>query len=1027
MSLSSLSVKRPIFITCVIIAIVVFGAFCFKNLPIDLFPDVNIPTVSVSTIYAGAGPNEIETLVTKPLEDSFSNIAGVKKMTSKSYEGMSQVTIEFNQGVDSKYAEQLVRDKVNQTKSKFPDETKEPVITKVDLSALPVLMVILNGDLPDAELFDLADQMIKPQLEQVDKVGSVEVLGGRKREIQVLLDRNILRQKQISVSQVAAQLAAAGDNIPSGNVDSGLSQKTFRSLGEFKTTKDVANTVVSLFGNENGLRVSDLGTVKDTVIDEKVRLTANGKKAILLQIFRQSGSNTVAVTETVKKKIESISAELKTMPGSPALTIVIDSSTQIKNEIADVYETIIIGIILTILTVFVFLNNSRSTFITGLSLPISLIGAFSLIYLSGFSVNIVTLLSLSLAVGLLIDDAIVVIENIFRRIELGEKVLEATINGCKEIQISVTAISLVVISVFLPFAFMQGTVGQFLKQFGLTVGYSMAISLFVALTVVPMLTAYMVKDSEDHHQKSWLQKLLLFFDRFQTWLSEKYESSLVIILRNPKKIVAITLVIFIVCSLSLLKVSKSFMPEQDNGTLLVNLEKKPGTNLDGMEEVARKVEGIINQHPDVKITTVIIGSRNGEKNKSTMFISLKDIGERKTTTSEFKTWLRPQLDVVADANPIIQNFDITGAGGAQPLMIDLTSSDGELLDKYAKTLIAKLKQDQRLKDVDSSVEDGKPEFQIVLNDKSAETYGVNTRTMGYELRGQIEGHTPSKFREKGKEYDVRVRLKEDQRNLEKNFYDTYIPNINYRQVRLADVAQGKNAETVNSIARLNRARHIQITADVAPGFGLGDILQDLQGYIKTELKLPPEVRLSYAGNSDMYGEMMSSMLIAFAFCIFLIFLILSSLYESFITPFTILISLPLALCGAFVALFFTQNSLNIYAFFGIFMLLGVAGKNSILLVDFIVQRIAEGMDRTSAIISAGKDRLRPILMTSFALIAGAIPIAIGLNPASKLRTSMGVSIIGGLISSTILTLIVVPVVFVYIDRFRLWLKKSSKK
>ena len=1026
MSLSSISVKRPIFITCVIIAIVVFGTFCFKNLPIDLFPDVNIPTVSVSTVYNGAGPNEIETLVTKPLEDSFSNIAGVKKLTSKSYEGISQVVVEFEQGIDSKYAEQLVRDKVNQTKSKFPEETKEPVITKVDLSALPVLMVILNADLPDGELFDLADQTIKPQIEQVDKVGSVEVLGGKKREIHVLLDRELLKNRQISVSQVASQLASAGDNIPSGNISSGLSQKTFRSIGEFKNTKDVANTVVSLFGNENPLRISDLGTVKDTIEDEVVRITAAGKKAILLQIFRQSGSNTVAVTDAVKKKIDIVSKDLDKMKGSPKLTIVVDSSTQIRNEIADVYETIIIGIILTIFTVFIFLNNSRSTFITGLSLPISLVGSFTMIYLSGFSVNVVTLLSLSLAVGLLIDDAIVVIENIFRRIESGEKVIAATLNGCREIQISVTAISLVVISVFLPFAFMKGTVGQFLKQFGLTVGYSMAISLFVALTVVPMLTAYMIKDTEDHHKKNWLQKLLLFFDHFQTWLSVKYEKALVIILRNPLKMLGISILVFIICTASLVKVSKSFIPEQDNGTLLVTLEKKPGTSLDGMEEVAQKVNSIISQNPDLKIATMIIGSRNRESNKSTIFISLKDTGIRKHTTSEFKEWLRPRLAEVADANPIIKNFDISGSGNSQPLMIDITSNDGEQLDKYANILLAKLKADKRLKDVDSSVEKGKPEFQILLDDKKAETFGVNTKTMGYELRGQIEGHTPSKFREKGKEYDVRVRLKEDQRNLEKNFYNTYIPNINYRLVRLADVAQGKNAETVNSIARLNRARHIQITGDVAPGFGLGDVLQDINSFIANDLKLPPEVRLSYAGNSDMYAEMMSSMLIAFAFCIFLIFLILSSLYESFITPLTILVSLPLALCGAFLALFLTNNSLNLYAFFGIFMLLGVAGKNSILLVDFIVQRMNEGASRVDAIISAGKDRLRPILMTSFALIAGAIPIAIGLNPASKLRTSMGVTIIGGLITSTILTLIVVPVVFLYIDRFRNWLKKAPK-
>lgn len=1031
MNFAEISVKRPILITCVMIAMMTLGIFFFRQMSVDMFPDANIPTLSIQTIYAGAGPSEIETLVTKPLEEALSNIAGIKKIASKSYEGVSVVIAEFSQGIDSKYAEQLVRDKVNQAKPKFPEDTKEPVIKKLDMSALPILYVSLSANLDDTQLFDLADQVIKPRIEQTEKVGSVEIMGGRKREVHVLLDRKKLAERKLSVLQVASQIGASGQNIPSGKINVGQRESVFRAMGDFRDTKDIENTLVNLYGNEYPTRVSDIATVVDTVQDESNRVTMNGRKVLIMQIYKQSGSNTIAVTDTVKKKIEELEAEVKNMPGSPELATILDGSKDIREEVDDVYLTLLISIVLTVITIFFFLGSVRSTLITSISLPLAIIGSCSVLYFLGCSVNLVSLMAMSLAVGLLVDDAVVAVENIYRRIERGEKVREAVIRGGGEIQMSLTAITMVVIAVFLPISFMKGMVGQFLKQYGLTICVTMAISLFVAVTIVPMLIAYLSEHNSARGAKKRLAAgFMEFSERFQVWLTEKYASLLAYVLANRTKTMIVALGVFAVSIASIVGVTKNFIPDFDSGTVMVSLEREPGTNLDGVMPDLYKVERIAKTSPEVERVFVVGGTQyGGESNKGMVAITLKD--KRALTTTEFKEWLRPLLKEVAYAKPTVQSYDSTGGATTQPLVIDLMGADGELLEKYADILLAKLQGDPRLKDVSYTLKKNKPEFQVALNESVSRQYGVNSKTMGLELRGIVEGLTPAKFRQKGYEYDVRVRMRPDQRNLKKDFAEIQVPNMNYRLVRLADIAEGKDAVSVASIERQNRSRHVQFTADLAPGVGLGDVVVAIDKMIKDEVKLPPQVRYQYSGNSDYYNEMMTSVTVAIGFAVLFIFLILSSLYESFVTPFTILLALPLALCGAFAALFVFKASFDMFAIFGIFMLLGVAGKNSILLTDFILQRIKEGNDRTKAIILAGRDRLRPILMTSFALIAGAVPIAVGINKASEMRSSMGLVIIGGMISSTLLTLVVIPVVFVYIDEFRIrmnkWIQKTLGK
>lgn len=1033
MSIASVSIKRPIFMTSVMIAIMIAGWAAFKSMSVDLFPDVSIPVITVQTVYPGAGPAEIETLVSRPIEEKISTIAGIKRLTSRNFEGMSLVIVEFESSVDAKYAEQQVRDKINIAKADLPDGTEDSVITKFDPSDTPILFVTLTADLPDAELFDLADEVVKPRFEQVKNVGSIDLFGGREREIHVVLDREKLRQREISVTQVASQVAVSGENIPSGKVSRGAHELVFRGLGEFSSVREIEDTLVNLWGNEVPTRVADVGTVLDTLKDETTRGFSKGRKVILLKVFRQSGSNTLEVVDAVKKQIGVITEQIKEMKGNPQLDVVVDTSTKIRDNVYDVYETIIIGIVLTVLTVLFFLGSLKTTLITALSLPISLIGTFVVLKLAGFTINLVTLLALTLAVGLLIDDAIVVIENIYRRMELGEKSIEASDKGAGEIQMAVFAITLVVMAVFVPVAMMSGTIGQFLKSFGLTVAFAMAISYFVAMTVMPMLTAYFGGSGHGHggEDKSiWGQtvgRLIRLFDRFQTWLENIYERFVKVTLTYSKTTIFATVLIFLGSLWTATQVPFEFIPDDDSGEVSVTLELAPGSSLDGTTKVAAEVDKIIMSNPEVNFTVYNAGNLYNEANKADFIIVLN--AKRDITTLDFREKLRGQLAHLKEtANPIVKKFDASGASGGQPITLNIVSPDPKLLEESAEKVLAFMKNDSRYKDVDSNFRTGKPEFQIKVKPGAAKEYGINTSTLGGELRAQVEGVEAAKFREKGREYEVRVRMKEDERDLKEMFTKTWVPNINRKLVRLQDIATGEEIGGPATIERQNRARYIQITAAPAPGVGLSELITDVVKFMTVgENKLHPDVRFSFAGEAENMQEMAQSTIIAILAATIMIYLILSSLYESFITPITIMVALPLAVSGAFLGLWVTGKTMNFFVVLGLFLLVGVAGKNGILVVDFAKQKMDEGMDRFNALVAAGKTRLRPILMTSFALIAGYVPIVIGLNPASRTRTSMGVALIAGVLLSTILTLIVVPALFVYVDRFRIWANKIGSR
>lgn len=1030
MNLIEMSVKRPIFITCIVISMLAIGYLSFKRLPVDMFPNVTFPVIMVNTPYPGAGPSEIETLVSKVLEDEFSSIPGIKSLRSISRESLSTVVVEFNLKNDISAAESQVRDRITTAKRRLPDDVQEPIIRRLDPANMPVAIVALKADAPPAKLFEIADEQIRSALEQINDVGQVTVIGGRKREIRIELDQKKLKKFELSASAISNRLASSGQNIPIGKFSDQSAETIFRALGEFHSLKDIESTIISFVGNDVPITIQSVGQVVDSLADETSRTLVNGEPHILLMIFKQSGSNTIKVADAIQAKVNQLNEKLKDQPEKIELHVAWDNSHAIRANVADVQESILIGIALTILVVLLFLGNFRSTFITSLALPNSLLGAFILMVWAGFTINVMSLLALSLAVGLLVDDAIVVRENIFRHIEEGSNPYTAAILGTKEVALAVIATTMAVISVFAPVGFLSGIVGQFFKEFGLTVCFTMLISLFDALTIAPMMSAYLAGNI--HKKPSQLYRYtiglpLTLFEYVQRFMDIVYAYVLRFTLKVPLLVIAGAIILF-VGSLKLAKhIPTTFMSPQDFGEFAVGLEMPPATSLPAMYEVANKVDETIRANPEVARSILTVGSREGASNVAEFFVQLVPSKQRQINTTDFKERMRTQLQEFAYASPKVKDIDIVG-GGMRPFTLNLVGQNLDEVAKVATALTEKLKTHPALKDVDMNYRPGKPEVQVVIDRAKAESFGVSTSVAGLELRTLIEGAIPAVLREMGQEYDIRVRLKDSQRNLAKIFPDTYVPNINYSMVRLPNISHLNESQVAATINRQDRGRYIQINADMAAnGPGMKAAIDDINKIFKEEIKLGPDMRYMFVGQAESFSELMENMQVALGLAILFIFLVLASLYESFITPFTIMLVLPLAISGALGALYITGKSLEINSMIGFILLLGLASKNSILLVDYANQQLQKGLSLRDAILMAGKTRLRPILMTTMALIMGMLPIAIGLNEASKQRTSMGIAVIGGLISSTLLSLVVVPAAYSYIERFRAFCSRIGRR
>lgn len=1018
MNLSSLSIKRPIFISCVVSLMLILGVICLGKMPVDLFPDVTFPIVGVQVTYPGASPIDMEKQVSKLIEDELGSLSGLKTMTSNNLDSVAMIILEFRLGTDIKEAEQQVRNRLGNIRRNLPNDIYEPKVFRFDPADQPVITLAITSKLPAGEAYDVANELIKPQFERLNDIGKVDVIGGRKTEIQILVDKNKIQDRQISMLQISKRVEETSKDIPIGKVENPLKELLMRTNGEFSSIEEIKNVNVNFVGSDRAVLLKDVGRVERGLEDQKTMASIKGSPALLLQVYKQSGSNTVAVTDAVKKSLEKVNKYLTDKKIDAKVQIVRDMSRPIRLNVVDVNESILIGILLCVVVVFFFLGSGRSTFITGMALPNSLLGGFVVMYAMGFSINMMTLLALSLAVGLLIDDAIVVRENIFRHMEMGKDPKSAALEGTTEVAQAVVATTLVVIAVFGPISFLSGIIGQFFKQFGLTIVFTMLISLFDAFTVAPMLSAYMASPAEHNKGNGPIARILKAFDRFQTRLEDTYERLLEKTLKFPKTVLALGVLIFVASMMTVPFIPKTFLPQADNGEFGITIEMPVGTSLQGTATFTKGIEELLNKDPAVDMVLTTVGSTTGEANKANLFVRLVEKKLRTMTTTQMKSKIREELKPFNE-KAVVEIGDIDAVNsGQKPFNLNVTGDNLDELAAYAAKLKERISKIPGLVDVDTGFRAGKPEFHVVFDRMKSEHLGVSTVMAGAELRNRTEGAEAAVYREKGIEYKVRVRFEEQYRDLRSQFNTTLVPNANNNMIPLNRIAKPDDALGFSQINRQNKSRFINIGANLGPNGSLGSVTEAVQKIVKEELPPPPGIDYRFQGQAEDFQDLISSMLLAIFLGVLFIYLVLSSLYESFVTPFTILLALPLAMCGAMVALLVFGKSIDIFSLIGIVLLLGVVAKNSILLVDYTKQMEHAGLPRNEAIVKACRTRLRPILMTSLALISGMIPIAIGLNEASAMRTSMGIAIIGGLISSTLLTLLIVPAAYGFVDNFR---------
>ncbi len=1028
MNLAELSIKRPIFITCLVLLMIVLGLISYKKMPVDQFPDVTFPIVFAEVLFPGASPIDVERQISKIIEDEVSSLPGLETVSSYNYDSVAILVIKFKLGTDIKESEQQVRNRINNIRNKLPKDAKEPVVRRFDPADQPIMSIAINSKLRADDLYDIANEKVKPILERVQDVGLVRIVGGQKKEIQIIVDKNKLQDHRLSMNQVAQKIQDTSKDIPIGKFESNSNETTLRTVGEFSDLEQIRDVSVNFLGSDRPVRLGEIAAINESLEKPKRFSSINGENALFLQVYKQSGANTVAVAERIRLQLEKVNLLLVEKKIDAKAILVRDGSVPVALNVQDVRESIFLGIILCVLVVFFFLGSARSTFITGLALPNSLLGGFIIMYVMGFSINIMTLIALSLAVGLLIDDAIVVRENIFRHLQMGKKPIAAALEGTKEVSMAVIATTLVVIAVFGPIAFVPGIVGQFFKQFGLTVVFTMLISLFDAFTVAPMLSAYLATGNEHKKGTGIISRMLQAFDRFQTRLENTYERILRWATVKRKTVLGAALALFVASLFLSNFISKTFIPANDYGEFSVTLELPVGTSLGATHLFAKEIESIIKGQAEVDLVAMTVGSATFESNKADFFVHLLPKKQRNgKSTTDVKQLLREKFTARAkDAIIAVTDVDISG-GGQKPLNLYIVGDDLDQLSKYTLELQKRISNVPGLIDVDTNFRAGNPEFHVVFNRDKSEALGVSTIAAGAELRNRTEGAVPAVFRKNGIDYNIRVMFAEKDKDLMKNFATTFVPNQNMNMVPLSRVATAEKKVGFSQINRQNKGRFIAITANLGPKGSIGDATVQIEKIINNDLKPPLGISYKFEGQAQDFKDLMTNMLIAVGLGVLLIYLVLSSLYESFIIPFTILLALPLAISGAFIALFVFGKSIDIFSIIGLILLMGVVAKNSILLVDYANHLVEGGMAINEALVKAGRTRLRPILMTSLALIAGTLPIAIGVTALGTQRQSMGVAIIGGVLSSTLLTLVVVPAAFGYIEQFRVWSKAKVQK
>ena len=1017
MNIANISIKKPVFITVIMIALTILGYTSYQKLVLNEMPNVDMPYVSVMIIEPGATPEQIESKVTKKIEDAVGKISGIETITSTINEGSSQTTIAFNLDKDGEVAAQEVRDKISTVRGELPTDIQDPIISKFDMSASSILSIAVYGSEDTKQMTDFIDNNLKKKLYTVSGIGSVDVSGEDTREIHIKLDNNKLLAYGLSPSDVVNGIKRDNIDQSTGKVVDGDNEISITTNSRIKKIEDFKNILVTKKNNTE-IRLKDVAKVEDGFEEKSSIAYYQGNQAIGIDIVKQSGANTVEVAEEVKKIINEVKASL---PEGIQLDVVSDNSIAIEESVNEVMKTIFEGCVLAVIIVFLFLNEWESTLISALSLPISVISTFSCMKIMNFSLNSMSLMALSLAVGLLIDDAIVVIENIVRHLHMGKSSIQAAKEATSEIGFAVIATTLAVISVFFPIAMVEGIIGKYTIEFALTVVFSMIVSLIVSFTLVPMMSSRMLK-VEEKESKTFIGKFFKWFNKKFDIFAEKYSNLLVFSLDKRLLVLGLSAAMFVGSIGLATLLGFESMPATDNGQVSVSAAFDSGITLDTASEKTKQIEAVISKYPEVKFMYSTV-----KKSSTSIKIELLDKKERKESSKVIAEKLRTDLKGISGAQITVGIASKAGAG-SKDVAYNLVGDDREKLEVFANKIAAEMSKDPNARDIGTNSKAGTPQVRIEVDRDKAADLGVNSSDVASMLSTLFNGSAVSKYDSGRERYDVKISIDDSERKNLNDLDNIYVLGTKNQQIPLSQVTKKVVETTSSSLHRYNKQPQVEVSANVV-GITTGTFESNYKA--KMESQLPEGVSLSIGGTSGQMAEGMQSLIQAIFLSILFLYLVMAAQFESFIDPISIMFALPLAIIGAVLGLFVFGSSISMICMIGIIMLMGLVAKNGILLIDAAKEKMKQGIPIKEALREAGYVRLRPIIMTTLAMIFGMIPAAIATGAGSESRAPMAQAIIGGLITSSILTLFVVPIVYTILDDIKnkfnkVKLKKSVK-
>jgi HAE1 family hydrophobic/amphiphilic exporter-1 len=1030
-------------------AFAVIGLFSLLELGIDMFPKIEFPFVTVVTLYPGAGPEEIETLITKPIEEEVGSINGVKNITSISQEGMSLLFIEFQMEVDVDIAGIDVKEKVDAIRYELPEDILAPAISKFDINTIPILDLAVSSKRPLEEVYKYCEDVIKPEMGKIQGLASIELTGGKEREIRIEVDKNALAARGLSLYQVIGAISGENLNVPSGHIVDGRKEYSIRMAGEFSSLEEIRDLKIPS-GNGAPVKMTDIAQVEDDFKEIRELARFNSEVSVGVSLVKRSDANTVQVSDEAFKSLERLKKQL---PEDITIDIARDRSQVIKDSVSDVTSNLIMGILLTSLVILLFLQSWKSTVVAAVSMPISVVSTFTLLRFMGFTLNMMSLMGLAISVGVFVANSIVVLENIERHRGLGLGLKEAAAKGTSEIAIAVAASTLTNVVVFVPIAFMSGITGQFFREFGLTVTFATMFSLLISFTLTPMMASMTLKKYVygifvlvtiyfTYSSIGWLTTLIvalvagIFVIMQQTGYKRKFDQSwedtyqkfqayykrtLTWAIGHRKTIVFSIIGIFVI-SLGLgAFIGSEFFPPSDQGQFSISLEMPSGSSLAETDKVLHRIEDVLGKEGYIESIYTALGtteaggfSVNEGVNLGVLVVQLVEADERDLSTDEFIEQLRPKLADIPAAKLIIQAVGFM-FGSEAPLQIEITGPDMNKLNELSQEVFAIARGVPGLVDVTSSFKVGKPELEIVPKREEIYDLELSAGQVAMSLRNMIEGSVASKFREGGDEYDIRVKLSERDRANLQNVDDYLIPTQD-GNVQLARVADIRHTEGPSSIYRKNKQRMIIISSNLA-GMTLGQAQNILEQRFK-EINIPEGYKVYFGGQSEAMAESFGEMFKALILASVLTYMLMAAILESYKNPFIIMLTLPLALIGVVLSLLITAKTLSMLSLMAIVMLVGIVVNNGILLIDYMTVLRKEGLGLREAIIEACPIRLRPIIMTNIAAIASMLPLALGLGAGGEFRSSMAVVSIGGLVTSTIFTLYLIPVMYASFEGIR---------